>query len=518
MKDTIAQKLARVGLFVAVAAFSGSATGAARQGVTVYWNTEHQVIDNFGASDCWSMQKIGAWSEANKNRIADLLFSPTEGIGLSAWRFNLGGGLDYDRMGAPDRWRTVETFETAEGEYDWSRQAEERWFLRAAKARGVEQFIAFVNSPPRRMTRSGRTFATDREAPSNLKEGYEGQFARYLADIAEHFAANPDKSERIEFDWISPVNEPQWPWIGPGQEGNPASNSVIKAIVVALDNELRARSLNTRILVPESGNMYAMYAEHRDLTLRYGGKFGDYFDDFCADPTVNDKLGKVLCAHSYRADRVPRQFMSQRTRFRKKFDEYPGWKYWMTEYCVMQGPEGKGGGGRDLTMKTALDVARVIHYDLTLCNASAWQWWTAVSPVDYKDGLIYTDYTREGDPETVYPAKLLWVLGNYSRFVRPGARRLEVEGADDIHGLLGSAYKSASDEELVLVFVNVAETARTVSLRIEGLPENKRVTSFRPHMTSDEDDLKAYPLVRGDAEYSVPARAVVTLVGNLNAD
>ena len=33
-------------------------------------------------------------------------------------------------------------------------------------------------------------------------------------------------------------------------------------------------------------------------------------------------------------------------------------------------------------------LARIIHLDLTLCGVSAWQWWTAVSPVDYKDGLI----------------------------------------------------------------------------------------------------------------------------------
>jgi hypothetical protein len=38
-------------------------------------------------------------------------------------------------------------------------------------------------------------------------------------------------------------------------------------------------------------------------------------------------------------------------------------------------------------MRTALNVARVIHFDLTVTGASAWQWWTAVSEADYKDGL-----------------------------------------------------------------------------------------------------------------------------------
>src|SRR5512141_705244 len=100
---------------------------------TINADVEHQIIENFGASDCWSMQKLGLWSPAAKERVADLLFSQTKGIGLSCWRFNVGGGIN-PQIGNP--WRTVETFEVAQGKYDWTRQAGERWFLAAAKARG----------------------------------------------------------------------------------------------------------------------------------------------------------------------------------------------------------------------------------------------------------------------------------------------------------------------------------------------------------------------------------------------
>jgi hypothetical protein len=84
-------------------------------------------------------------------------------------------------------------------------------------------------------------------------------------------------------------------------------------------------------------------------------------------------------------------------------------------------------------MSTALYVARIIHHDLTIANARSWQWWTAVSQVDFKDGLVYLDDGSQGDSgkmgaETlslmrdgaVRESKLLWTLGNYSRFVRPG--------------------------------------------------------------------------------------------------
>jgi hypothetical protein len=164
---------------------------------------ELQEIENFGTSDCWSMQKIGGWSEDGRNRVADLLFSTKGGIGLSCWRFNIGGGIN-PRITNP--WRTAETFETGEGEYDWTRQKPERLFLRAAKTRGVPQFLAFANSPPGRMTRNGLTFCETDNAPTNLKAGFEGQYARYLCDVLEHFRADPDEAERIAFQYVSPIN------------------------------------------------------------------------------------------------------------------------------------------------------------------------------------------------------------------------------------------------------------------------------------------------------------------------
>src|SRR5690606_23305400 len=59
-----------------------------------------QTIHSFGASDCWSAKFVGEWTDNNKkNRIADLLFSldtadngTPKGVGLSLWRFNIGGG------------------------------------------------------------------------------------------------------------------------------------------------------------------------------------------------------------------------------------------------------------------------------------------------------------------------------------------------------------------------------------------------------------------------------------------
>ncbi|HEX2906201.1 MAG TPA: glycoside hydrolase family 30 beta sandwich domain-containing protein, partial [Phototrophicaceae bacterium] len=48
--------------------------------------------------------------------------------------------------------------------------------------------------------------------------------------------------------------------------------------------------------------------------------------------------------------------------------------------------------------------------------------------------------------------KRLWTLGNYSRFVRPGAVRLEVETDNEV--VRASAYRNATSGTLTLVVIN----------------------------------------------------------------
>ena len=503
-------------LAVCIAVICASASRGAEHVHIIDPSVKHQVIDGFGASDCWSMQKIGAWSDASKRRVADLLFSTETGIGLSCWRFNLGGGVNRRTIGNP--WRTVETFETGEGRYDWTRQANERWFLRAAWRRGVRQFVAFVNSPPGRMTRNGLTNCDPGPHTTNLKPGYERQFARYLVDILKRFRDAPEDWPRIAFDWVSPVNEPSWEWhTGCGQEGNRAGLDDIKAIIKALHAELARQEIKTRILAPEARSPAIMSYSSRRMKGTDREPCGDYLNELCGDPNVNKVLGGTLCYHSYLADELATKLIPQRKRLGKAMARYPGWKLWQSEYCVMRGPNGEGGGRRDLGMRTALNVARVIHYDLTLANVSAWQWWTAVSGVDYKDGLIYTDYREPGDPETVHESKLLWALGHFSRFVRPGMRRIGLRGMhDDATGLLGSAYEDRQNGRIVVVYVNMSDVPRDVSVRLAAQPGGPSVRRFTPYVTSGNrgDDLRLTPGVSPDAPFTIPARALVTLVGH----
>src|SRR4051812_39280400 len=91
-----------------------------------------QTIENIGASGAWFSEGIGKyWADSVKNKMAELLFSKAFdknesplGIGLSAWRFNIGGGTaeQGDSSGISNQVKRVECFLSPDGRYDWSKQ------------------------------------------------------------------------------------------------------------------------------------------------------------------------------------------------------------------------------------------------------------------------------------------------------------------------------------------------------------------------------------------------------------
>ena len=499
--------------------------------ISVDASVTYQRIDNFGASDAWSMDVLGKyWAEDNKTRVADLLFSREKGIGLSAWRFNIGAGSIYtDQMIIKNSWRRTEAFKSSEdGDYDWNKQAGQQWFLKAAKERGVDTLIAFVNSPPVWMTKNGHAQADSTVGSTNLKEGYEDEFAAYLIDVLEHF-----HKDGIEFQYISPINEPTWDWNKAGQEGNRYNNDDLKRVILELYRRLQAKGLKTQISAPDGVEITSLLDDEYFKLLtnneRYTGgsnslgtgKYREYIKDLLGDPEMKEAIGNKIASHSYWSDYSKpgddrlgklRELLVANL---KKYDQDA--KYWMTEYCIL-GPDGPG---RDLGIDPALRVANTIHFDLTEANSAAWQWWTAVSKEDYKDGLIYTDFKNPGDEQTILPSKILWALGNYSKFIRPGAERVALTGLDDQarSGLLGSAYIHNGEKTVTAVFVNDGQEEQPIKLSLLGFDEKSHVSVIQTYVTSADRDL-----ARGDdipvqsdgmLKVVIPARSVVTLYGEL---
>jgi O-glycosyl hydrolase len=512
-----------LGLCLALSGEAGAEAGAESLRVRVDAATTYQTIDGFGASDAWQCAIVGKnWPLAKRERIADLLFSREvdaqgnpKGIGLSIWRFYISAGTaeqgDASDIGNP--WRRGECFQNPDGTYDWTKQAGQQWFLRAARDRGVETFLAFPNSPPVHLAQNGKGYAPKGPPHLNIKAGKLDDYAAFLVDVVEHF-----EKEGIRFAFLSPFNEPQWAWDDPKQEGTPALNTELYALIRYLSKELSQRRLGTWLVIGEAGTI-GHVARKMDDDGR--DNQAEFFFNPASPFYIGDlpNVAPIISAHSYQSVWP----LDKQVEYRRQLHEAlnkanPKLGYWMSEYCILErNDEIRGGGRRDLGMNTALYVARIMHHDLTLADARSWQWWTAVSQVDYKDGLVYLDDGSRGDSGRMGPgtvslledgvvreSKLLWVLGNYSRFVRPGMVRVncDVEPKQSyVNGVLASAYKGR-DGEVVLVLVNLAAEDKRCDL---GFAKEVDV-----YTTSSSANLQRSR--QQGSEITVPARAVVTCV------
>ena len=72
--------------------------GAEERKVTLDLSKTYQTIAGFAASDCWNVAWVGKYWTGKREELARYLFSQDmvgghpQGIGLSMWRVNLGGG------------------------------------------------------------------------------------------------------------------------------------------------------------------------------------------------------------------------------------------------------------------------------------------------------------------------------------------------------------------------------------------------------------------------------------------
>ncbi|MBN2063589.1 MAG: hypothetical protein JW745_02220 [Sedimentisphaerales bacterium] len=493
--------------------------------ITIDPSATAQTIEGFGASDCWSGQYVGNWPAEKLSAMADLLFSTetkadgaAAGIGLSIWRFNLGAGSRH-QQNIFDHWRAADCFLVQEGDsagsYDWTRCSGQVKLLQAAKSRGVEHLVAFVNSPPYSMTKNGKAFCDPSVGSTNLDPDKRDAFVRYLAEVLDYFRDDL----QIEFKSVSPINEPQWDWDEnphrkgfAQQEGCRYGNEDIKPVVDLLAAELVRRKLGTDIDITEAGDISFLYTEV------VKGKQLSRFYDPASPEYMGDTVRGIVCGHSYWSD-GPARLVTDRQALRQELDKYKV-RYAQSEYSIIGEQPGMKGHRRDLGIDSALWVARVIHCDLAIANAVSWSWWLAISPYDYKDGLIYCD--KNDTDGNYYHSKILWALGNYSRFIRPGMKRLELTRSDNktpqqvLDDLLVSGYCRADGSEIVLVLVNFGQEPETVKLKLAQDASYTPGHSWQSYITAGNtpgvNDLSPGESYLPDANITLTPRSITTLV------
>lgn len=436
----------------------------AESALTLDVGVTYQTLEGFGASGGWWAQDVGGWTEEEngvplREQVLALLYDPETGIGLDIYRYNLGASTrEKEYTGIFwDNWRRAESFLTSEGAVDYTRDANAVWCMEEAVRLGASQVVFFANSAPDQMTANGLAHC-DKPGTCNLPEENYQAFADYCIGAAKHF-----RERGIPVTQLSPVNEPQWDWTE-GQEGCYFTAEQLVSLYRVFQQTMNAELPEVELSLPESG-------EWKNNQIK------QYITEIMKDDLLSRTV-KFIDGHSYWTDKMDKQL------FKAWMDQnYPDLKLRATEWCQMA-------NGREETMRSALELASVIIEDLTVLDVTAWSCWLGVSRYDYHDGLMYVhSFTHE-----ITPVKRLWAYGNFSRFIQPGAVRIEAEtGIRDV-----SAVAFTQSGETVAVLVNRGKN-HTLSI-----PANARV-----YLTDAEHDLVE---VENTVVQTLPAESVITVI------
>ena len=490
---------------------------------TIDANKKAQEIESFGASAAWFAENIGKyWPEEKREEIARLLFSKNkndngdfEGIGLSSFRFNIGAGTyeQGESSGISKFTHRVESFLNEDGSYDWEKQQGYQFFLEKAKEYGVESLTAFANSPPVFYTKNGLGFKTEADYKVNLKPEYYEEYAEFLVTVVTHF-----NDKGIHFEYLSPVNEPQWDWIGKfgeaKQEGTPWTNEEIFRIIQKVDSVLSSHNSETKIMLPEAAMLTFLTGGNNHASNQIQTFFDPESEFFVGDlPNVPD----LIVGHSYFTDSSDSVLYSVRERVAEEVEKYDI-SFLESEYSMLADGFREGTDRPRTAMETALFLSKVINQDLTVANSVGWEFWNSFEPgsseFDTRYYLIALDPNETHTDGEFTATKNLWALGHYSQFVKPGMERVETERDDHLSKIEASQDVMISsfmnDEELVIVLINYTDEERSVILDLENF--NDEVVSIEKYVTTAEKEMNMKPKEQSGLTALLDSASITTLV------
>ncbi len=230
--------------------------------------------------------------------------------------------------------------------------------------------------------------------------------------------------------------------------------------------------INVKVMAPETMNACG---------------FTSYFNAIKNDSAAWNAVS-IFASHEYGCGTLPSQPSIAAA----------GKEYWETEVDT-----GANGDSSGVGIGSALPMATTLHNDMTKPNLNAWHiWWLYNSGSN--GGYLYNTSSKQW-------AKRLWVLGNYSRFVRPGFMRVSTSGTPP-SGVLVSAYTNTADGTVVVVAINSNTSATPLSLYLSsGAP-----CSMTPWVTSASDNLaskSAITVSNARLSATLAAQSVTTFVG-----
>jgi glucuronoarabinoxylan endo-1,4-beta-xylanase len=461
-----------VGLLLALAVYQR----AQAQTATVTWTTTHQTMDGFGGadvnyanSDCNTTYNTGnCFFDSLTTTQANMFFSPTSGIGLSIVRTN--------NAGCPG---TGACTVSSSIMYDIP-------LLQSAVGLGAQ--VELTTAPPANLKYSGNFKTTSTGASDGCID--TSNMAAYASHIVSWIQTLQANGVPV-FD-IIPFNE----------SNNTSGQCYMTAalydtfIKSYLGPAMATASLSTKIMITDDDNVTSKYfetclgdsacAQYVSIASFHGYGTGS-----------QDGMGTGYCCAT--APPTPANI------------DGTTWHIWQSE--VNGGftyDSSVGLWNWDPSIADALVWARSIHDYMTITNASGWEYWNIADPsAGLVAGGLNSGLTL-GDLTTT--SKRMYVIGQWSKFVRPGWVRIDAT-ANPVSGVYLTAFKASDNSAYAIVAVNQNSSSADLAFSLDGFPS---VASVTPTVTSESVNLadQTDVSVSGAAfSYSLPAASVVTFHG-----
>jgi len=468
---------------------SDNGTTLSRTEIAVDPTIKNQVLEGWGASLCWWANIMGGFSDAKIKTICDWITDPVNGMNMNIFRFNIGGGDDPTHSHMRTDGGDMPGYKaSATAAYDWSQDANQRKIMqqliasRIAKA-GVNdiQIVAFSNSPPYWMTRSGCSAGSVEGNVGNLKADMFDDFADYLTEVTKYYH---DKLG-ITFNYIEPFNEPDGGWwkaLG-GQEGCYFSNS---------DQMIMIRELYTKLAEKEM-------LGYCTITANDANNLDNGYNTMLVYQAAGDILPKIdlVSVHTYGGNN--RALLAN---WAKKYEK----KLWQSE----SGPIGVGGSNEYQIMVMS---DRIIT-DLRDMKCTAWCDWQiggTGSPTNNPWGHIIGEYDDPFDPITRNIN--FYIRAQYSRYLKAGYTIISNSAKNAIAAL------SPDEKELVLVISNKETYTQKYSINLSKFSEFGKVKQVRTRAQESlgiKNSLTTFSLTGNSFTYDALSESVATYIIPIN--
>jgi glucuronoarabinoxylan endo-1,4-beta-xylanase len=327
--------------------------------------------------------------------------------------------------------------------------------MQKAKARGVTIW-GTPWSPPASMKTNGSTV----NGGSLLANDYQA-----YADYLTNYVLQLKNTYGLDLYALSVQNEPNWTaswdsciWTGQNFHDFLANNLI---------PDFTKNGMTTKIMLPEET-----------------GWFFDMATATLDDPTTAAGVS-IIAAHNYDGAAAAPYPLGQGL----------SKKLWETEVSTTDSFDGSIGNG--------LYWGQKINDFMTVASANAWHYWVLLNPGSSDNGGLMGPSNE--------PTKRLYVMGNFSKFVRPGYYRIGTSGSP-VSGVSISAYKDPSSGKFAIVAINHNSSQVTLDYVLNGFT----ASTITPWVTSGTYDLAAQPSIQvGGNSFSatLPASSVTTLVG-----